>query len=354
MMDVSDRQFRPMAIIVAVCGLAVLQPVMAQPPENPQERTPFPVSDGIPALPFGGAVNAVSVIGSDAGEVVLDKPYSAVAVTERTQHLADGNRITRRSEARVYRDSQGRIRRELHAGTLGPWQPRGGQVTFVTINDPVAEKTYVLDPTAKTARELPSFDVTVAGAAPDASSRASGIDRDESGEPVADDREPPARRLGVERIPDAAPDVAEDSGPVRAVIRGASPPSVPVAARNGPFFVFRSAADDANTTVEDLGEQVLQGVLARGTRRTQTIPAGAIGNERPIEIVSETWHSPELEVDVMRSIRNPLSGDTSYELVDIVRNEPSAELFTVPSDYEIVEAEQGGRGLRLRLDETRR
>lgn len=351
MRDILIRLFRPLAIVVAVCGLAVLSPVMAQDAESPRQRTLF-LGDGVPRLPFGGAVDAVSVIGSDAGEVVPDKPYSAVAVTETTQHLSDGNRITRRSEARVYRDSQGRVRRELRAGTLGPWQARGDEMTFVTINDPVAQKSYVLDQSAQTARELPSFDVTVA---PDAPFRALRVDRDRSGQSAGDDGERPARRFGVERSRDAAAEVADDSEPVRAVIRGASPPSAPVAAgagRNGAFFVFRSAADDSSATVEDIGARVLQGVRAEGTRRMQTIPAGAIGNERPIEIVSETWHSPELEVDVVRTIRNPLSGDTSYELVDVVRNEPAADLFTVPSDYEIIEAEQGGRGLRLRLGET--
>jgi hypothetical protein len=338
-----------MAIIVAVCGLAVLPPVMAQPPESPQEQTLFLVSDGIPRLPFGGAVEAVSVIGSDAGEVVLDKPYSAVAATERTQHLSDGNRITRRSEGRVYRDSQGRVRRELRAGTLGPWQARGGEGTFVTINDPVSEKSYVLDPSAKTARELPSFDMAVGGVGPDAFYRQTRAESQ-----LETDGERPTRRFGVARNGDAPAGVADDSGP-RAVIRGRPPRSAPIAGgadHNGAFFMFRSAADDPSATVEDLGEQVLQGVRARGTRRAQTIPAGEIGNERPIEIVSETWHSLELGVDVMRSIRNPLSGDASYELVDIVRSEPPADLFTVPSDYEILEAEQGRRGFRLRLDET--
>ena len=41
---------------------------------------------------------------------------------------------------------------------------------------------------------------------------------------------------------------------------------------------------------EDLGTQTIEGVSAQGKRETVTIPAGQIGNERPIEIVSETWY----------------------------------------------------------------
>ena len=56
-----------------------------------------------------------------------------------------------------------------------------------------------------------------------------------------------------------------------------------------PFAATASAA-----SVEQLGEQVLEGLLVTGTRVAHTIPAGALGNERPIEIVTERWYSPEL------------------------------------------------------------
>src|SRR6266540_1531860 len=39
-------------------------------------------------------------------------PYSAEVVNEHTQQLADGNRIVERSTGRVYRDKEGRVRRE--------------------------------------------------------------------------------------------------------------------------------------------------------------------------------------------------------------------------------------------------
>ena len=99
--------------------------------------------------------------------------------------------------------------------------------------------------------------------------------------------------------------------------------------RNAPAIV-----GELEARTEDLGEQVLQGLRASGTRVTRTIPAGAIGNERPIEIVSERWHSAELAVDVLRRNSDPRTGETVYELVNIDRSAPPADSFTVPSGYE--------------------
>ena len=66
------------------------------------------------------------------------KPYSAEAITESTQVLADGNRIVRKSVTRVYRDSEGRTRREQLNDS--------GVVESVSIVDPVAHSTVVLQP----------------------------------------------------------------------------------------------------------------------------------------------------------------------------------------------------------------
>jgi hypothetical protein len=88
-------------------------------------------------------------------------------------------------------------------------------------------------------------------------------------------------------------------------------------------------------TTEDLGEQILEGVVARGSRETRTIPAGAIGNERPIDMVMERWYSDALEADVLRRNIDPRFGETTYQLVNVVLGEPSADLFVVPESYEL-------------------
>src|SRR5262249_61550126 len=79
----------------------------------------------------------------------------------------------------------------------------------------------------------------------------------------------------------------------------------------------------------------IEGVTAEGTRVTVTIPAGAIGNLGPVEIVSERWHSAELQTVVLSRRTDPRFGETTYRLTNIVRAEPPAELFQVPADYKI-------------------
>lgn len=89
------------------------------------------------------------------------------------------------------------------------------------------------------------------------------------------------------------------------------------------------------TTTADLGTQTINGVLAQGTRITRTIPAGQIGNERPITIVTERWYSPDLQTYVMTKTTDPLTGNTTFQLTNIQRAEPDAALFQVPSDYTV-------------------
>jgi TonB family protein len=84
---------------------------------------------------------------------------------------------------------------------------------------------------------------------------------------------------------------------------------------------------------ESLGKQNVEGVEAEGTRSTVTIPAGEIGNERPIDIINESWYSPELQTLVMTRHSDPRFGESSYRLTNIDRSEPARSLFEVPSDY---------------------
>src|SRR5262245_9299215 len=76
------------------------------------------------------------------GKVVKGAPYSGQAVTEITQTLGDGNRIVNRSTASVYRDKDGRTRREPTIAAMGPFSGPMPQAIF--INDPVAGVSYIL------------------------------------------------------------------------------------------------------------------------------------------------------------------------------------------------------------------
>jgi len=100
----------------------------------------------------------------------------------------------------------------------------------------------------------------------------------------------------------------------------------------------------SSAKTEDLGTQVIQGVSAQGKRVTRVIPAGQEGNEKEIDIVTETWYSPDLQVLVMSKTSDPRYGESVYQLNSISRTEPDPALFVVPSDYAVTAA--GRRGPR--------
>jgi hypothetical protein len=88
---------------------------------------------------------------------------------------------------------------------------------------------------------------------------------------------------------------------------------------------------------EGIGARVIEGVRADGTRTTITLPPGNVGNDRPIEIVTERWFSQELQVVMENRRVDPRVGETVYKLLSIARDEPPRHLFEVPADYQIEE-----------------
>ena len=112
------------------------------------------------------------------------------------------------------------------------------------------------------------------------------------------------------------------------------------------------AAPDSKS--ESLGKQTIEGVEAEGTRTTMTIPAGEIGNERPIQIVSERWFSPELQAFVLTRRNDPMAGETVYRLSNISRSVPDASLFQIPPGYTVKEGGKmdgiaGAAGKRVQI-----
>jgi hypothetical protein len=97
--------------------------------------------------------------------------------------------------------------------------------------------------------------------------------------------------------------------------------------------VWVSSAEDGQAKTESLGKQTIEGVTAAGTRTTRTIPAGEIGNERPLEITSEVWTSPDLQILVLSKRTDPRIGETVYRLTNIQRGDPDPSLFRVPSGF---------------------
>jgi len=237
------------------------------------------IMGGILVMPgiFGQEVGVRGIaVEAFEGKTVTGSPYTAKAVTTVTQTLADGNRITNTTEILISRDSAGRTRREQKVGKLGPWET-GEKGVMVTITDPVSGVNLVLMPNGQTAMKT--------------------LTHSEAGlrEKVA---------FMAER-------------------------------HEGGMLVHSSEAKVYKSQPEDLGEQIIEGVRAKGQRVKITMPAGQIGNERPLDIVHESWYSPDLQTVVLSKRSDPRVGDTEYRLTNIQRVEPPASLFTLPAGYTI-------------------
>ena len=216
--------------------------------------------------------------GLEDGKVVKGVPFSAQAVTDHTQTLSDGNHIHVNHTCAVFRDSEGRVRREMDITGMAPLAAGAAPPKVIMINDVVAGVRYILNPDTKTANKMPP--------------------KHAHGE------------MSFRALPGG--DVAyQKVGP------GAPPPP--------------------QQTTESLGDQVIQGFKVQGTRTTTTIPAGQMGNERPIQIVSERWYSRDLQTTVKFTHSDPWAGETTYELTNINRSEPDATLFQIPAGYAIKE-----------------
>lgn len=98
-----------------------------------------------------------------------------------------------------------------------------------------------------------------------------------------------------------------------------------------------TTAANNRVKVEDLGTETLQGLVAQGTRRTVTIPAGASGSTAPITVVDEYWYSEDLHVNVLLTHNDPRTGLQTVALTNIVRAEPDAAFLEVPEGYKIVD-----------------
>jgi TonB family protein len=107
-----------------------------------------------------------------------------------------------------------------------------------------------------------------------------------------------------------------------------------------PFPPFGAASRDmkVSTNTERLAKQMIEGVECEGARAVATMPAGAIGNERPIETVNETWYSPELQMMILSKRSDPRFGESIYRVTNIVRSEPESALFQIPSEYTIIDS----------------
>ncbi len=212
------------------------------------------------------------------GRVVKNAPFTGDLETETSQTLGDGNHIRQSTTAHLVRDSEGRTRREQSLNGLGPLGAAVGDSQAIFITDPVAGVSYALNPSSHTV---------------------SRMDQPSWGRGGRNGKQPPPPKTGG---------------------------------------WGRGAAQAGDFKTESLGKQTIEGVQAEGTRVTQTIPAGAMGNELPIQIVTERWYSADLQMDVLTRRNDPRTGETVTKLTNVSRTEPSHSLFEPPADYKTVDA----------------
>lgn len=260
---------------------------------------------------------------ADDAKVVTGAPYTATATTESTQVLGDGNRIVNKTTAFLARDGQGRTRREE---TIDGPAPNGAEPPrMAVIHDPVAHTMYVLDLNKETAHAMPMAPVN------GAMHMEMFSDGKSSGNHAAAGDESDARAIIAAKLPpQPQPGAMQMKSNLEHNLMIMDGPEAGVEQR-----VWMMNNDAAQVKTESLGKQVIEGVTAEGTRTTRTIPAGQIGNERPIEITSEVWTSPDLKEIVLSKHNDPRFGETVYRLTNIQRGEPAHSLFTVPEDFTV-------------------
>ncbi len=334
-----------LVVAAGSCATAGIAQTPTPMPAQPADKLFF-VENLPPLMTSGARVDFIRSEGGVPGPVVKGKPYSARSITESTQTLADGNRITDRNEAVIYRDSEGRTRREQTLSGIGPFQP-GEPVTMINIHDPVGGKSYMLDPAERIAREMPQFQMAIAHDQLELA-KAAGETRAFQGQSTFSVAVPPPPP-GAVSVPMPAPLGAGTASVT--VIQGAEgTEGVRVytrAERGVVLSPFPEGTTGAYEPAEDLGEQVLEGLLVKGTRMTDSIPAGTIGNDRQIDIVTERWYSEDIDAMVLQRYSDPRFGETTYRLVNVVRGEPSPDLFQVPQGYEIKAPEIAAGGVRI-------
>jgi hypothetical protein len=240
---------------------------------------------------------------------VKGAPYSADEITESLQVLADGTRISHRSQVTVYRDGEGRVRRE--------------SPNEITISDPVANVGYTLHPASMTAVKSGLGRTTYA------------LTHTATGSPASAKM---TFSLALDQLDQLKADLAASGG--RIIVDGKEADPQAAASLKEQLAVAMAKLSTAVNPpkTESLGQRLMQGETADGTRTTTTIEAGAIGNDRPIQVVSERWYSSDLRTVIMTKRTDPRTGEETFRLANVHRGKPGANLFLVPPGYRLTDS----------------
>jgi len=287
--------------LVSIASLALSATLVAQ---GPQESGAVAASATMP--PAKAAMLGMHLDDNMDVTPVKGAPFCAAVTTEHTQSFADGNRIHTTENSNICRDSEGRTRREASLNLLGAG-PEASAPKLITILDPVAGVHYMLDSENKVAHKM------------------------------------------TPQPPGSAPDIGLPKGRQVFIMRSAG-------GAEGPGFstninmMYKKAGQNSNEpapATENLGDQTINGIHATGTRISTTIPSGKMGNDKPIVVTSERWYSPDLKATVMTKHDDPWAGELETQFTNVNRSEPDPSLFTVPSDYKVVDDKDGPVTIRM-------
>lgn len=295
-------------VVLAVCAASM----SAQGPGSAPVVTGDIAMGPAPLGPKAGVVT-MHVEDMDA-EPVKGAPFCGTITTEHTQTFSDGNRIHTTENSTLCRDGAGRTRREASLNLLGA-ATQSSVAKLITIMDPIAGFRYMLDSESKIAHKMPI---------PSSLSTRTGIGNEAGTVAVR-------RSEGVmlyQRVGTAGPNMVMN---------------------NDVFFKKAGRQDGPAPATENLGDETIDGIHATGTRITTTIPAGEMGNEQPIAVVSERWYSPELKVTIITKHTDPWAGELKTQLTNVNTSEPDPSLFLVPSDYKVVSDKVGQFFIQKRL-----
>ena len=240
---------------------------------------------------------------------VKGAPFCATVVTEHTQSLADGNRIHTSDSSMLCRDSEGRIRREAGLNLLEAGQQTSAP-KLITIVDPIAGVRYMLDTENKIAQKMPLLP--------------------EGGFTTA-----------------AVPGPAHAPGKQVMIYQRTGGPGSDVMFNDVTVKKIGPDSGEPAPNTENLGDQTIDGIHVTGTRMTHTIPAGKMGNEKPITVTSERWYSPELKATITTKHNDPWAGELKTELKNVSSSEPDASLFAIPADYKVIDDKDGPIRIKL-------
>ncbi len=251
-----------------------------------QTTTVPPAGTLVMAPPAPGIIMGLAGGMSLGVPAVKGQPFSLVETTTSVRVLGDGTTITNKHEERKMRDAEGRTRTEISREHDG-----ASRLEMVILMDPVAHTSTTLMVQSKTAN--------------------------------------------VRHFPEPKPLTPEQEAKRAEMIAKAKAAS---AARQAAGAAEPSSHMQRN--VEQLGSQTIAGLYAQGRRITLVIPAGSEGNDREMRVVTEEWMSPDLGMELERTMDDPRLGKSTLVVTELDRGDPSPELFQVPADYKVNETER--------------